>query len=213
VALSIEDSGIGMDEEVLKRIFEPFFTTKPVQEGTGLGLFVVYGIVKSHKGAITVSSEPGKGSLFRVFFPKAKAKIMEEKAAPVTIPLGNENVLFVDDEEFIAVSVRNLLEHLGYKVIALTDSREALICFREAPSQFDIAIIDQTMPYMTGATLAREMIKIRPDIPVILCSGHGHEISLEQLKEIGIRHFLPKPSTIREMAEIVRIALDQRKRA
>jgi len=211
LVLSVRDSGVGMDEEIQKRIFEPFFTTKPLQEGTGLGLFVVYGIVKNHKGTITVSSEPGKGSLFRVFIPRADAMVTEEKeVSRATIPRGNESVLFVDDEEIIVASMRNVLEHLGYKVLALADSREALVRFREAPAQFDIAILDQTMPHMTGDALAQKMIGIRPDIPIILCSGHGHQFTAEKAREMGI-HFLEKPTTMREIAEIVRIALDQRK--
>ena len=129
LVLSVKDTGSGMDEEVKKRIFEPFFTTKPVGEGTGLGLSVVYGIVKSHKGGITVYSEPGKGSIFKVYLPKVDTGVSVEAETPKPIPRGNERILFVDDEEMIVNSVRNMLQHLGYKVTALMDSRGGIEAF------------------------------------------------------------------------------------
>ena len=173
--LSVKDTGSGMDEEIKKRIFEPFFTTKPVGEGTGLGLSVVYGIVKNHKGGITVYSEPGKGSVFKVYLPRVDpgVSVAPETPKPIPIPRGNERILVVDDEEFIVNSVRNMLQHLGYKVTALMDSQEALKLFSEKPSQFDLVMTDQTMPFMTGEDLGKEFMRIRPDIPIILCTGYS----------------------------------------
>ena len=210
VVLSVKDTGSGMDEEVRKRIFEPFFTTKPVGEGTGLGLPVVYGIVKSHRGSITVYSEPGKGSVFKVHLPKADTGVSEKAEAFKPLPTGNERILFVDDEEMIVHSVRNMLEHLGYKVTALMDSQEALKLFSEKPSEFDLVITDQTMPFMTGVDLGKELVAIRPDIPVILCTGYSDLISSEKATDMGFRGFIMKPFTLREGAELVRRVLEQK---
>ncbi len=208
VVLSVKDTGCGMAEEVRKRIFEPFFTTKPVGEGTGLGLSVVYGIVKSHRGNVTVYSEPGRGSIFRVYLPKADTGVGVEAEAPKPVPRGRERILFVDDEEIIVHSVRNMLEHLGYRVTALMDSEEALKLFSRDPGEFDVVMTDQTMPFMTGEDLGREMMRIRPDIPVILCTGYSDLISSEKARSIGFRGFIMKPFSMREGAELVRQVLD-----
>jgi CheY-like chemotaxis protein len=210
LVLSVKDTGCGMDEEIRKRIFEPFFTTKPSGEGTGLGLPVVYGIAKNHKGNITVYSEPGKGSIFRVYLPRADAGLSVKAEIVKPIPLGNERVLLVDDEEVIVNSVRNMLQHLGYKVTALMDSREALKLFSADPSQFDLVMTDQTMPLMTGEDLGREMMCIRAGIPVILCTGYSDLISSERAKAIGFEGFIMKPFTVREGAELVRRVLDKK---
>ena len=210
LVLSVKDTGSGMDEEVRKRIFEPFFTTKPVGEGTGLGLSVVYGIVKNHKGGITVYSEPGKGSIFKVYLPKVDTGASVAPETPKPIPRGNERILVVDDEEIIVNSVQNMLQHLGYKVTALMDSQEALKLFSEKPSEFDLVITDQTMPFMTGEDLGKELMRIRPDIPVILCTGYSDLISSEKATAMGFRGFIMKPFTVREGAELVRRVLDQK---
>jgi PAS domain S-box-containing protein len=211
LVLSVKDTGSGMDDEVKKRIFEPFFTTKPVGEGTGLGLSVVYGIVKTHRGGITVYSEPIKGSVFKVYLPKVDTGVAERAETPKPIPRGNERILILDDEEMIVNSVRNMLQHLGYQVTALMDNREALKLFSEKPSEFDLVITDQTMPFMTGEDLGKELMRIRPDIPVILCTGYSDLISSEKAMAKGFRGFIMKPFTVREGAELVRRVLDQRR--
>jgi CheY-like chemotaxis protein len=212
LVLSIKDTGSGMDEEVRRRIFEPFFTTKPVGEGTGLGLSVVYGIAKSHRGGITVYSEPGKGSVFRVYLPKVHTGVAERAETPKPIPRGNERILILDDEEMIVNSVRNMLQHLGYQVTALMDNREALKLFSERPSEFDLVITDQTMPFMTGEDLGKELMRIRPDIPVILCTGYSDMVSSEKAAAMGFRGFIMKPFNVREGAELVRRVLDEKQR-
>ncbi len=209
LVLSVKDTGSGMEREVRKRVFEPFFTTKPVGEGTGLGLAVAYGIVKSHKGNITVYSEPGRGSIFRVYLPKAETRVLEKAEAPKPIPEGKERILFVDDEEIIVRSMRNMLERLGYKVTTVTDSEEALKLFSAKSSEFDLVMTDQTMPGMTGEDLGKEFMRLRPDIPVILCTGYSDLVSSEKAMAMGFRGFIMKPFTLRESAELVRRVLDQ----
>jgi PAS domain S-box-containing protein len=209
LVLSIKDTGPGMSEEVKKRIFEPFFTTKPVGEGTGLGLSVAYGIVKSHGGNITVDSKPGKGSIFKVYLPMAGVHVSEKAEPAKPIPKGKERVLFVDDEEMIVQSMRNMLERLGYKVTTATDSENALRLFSAKPSEFDLVITDQTMPRMSGEDLGKKLMRIRPDIPVILCTGYSDLVSSEKATSIGFRGFLMKPFSLRESAELVRRVLDQ----
>jgi len=211
VILSVKDTGSGMDAEVKKRIFEPFFTTKSVGEGTGLGLSVVYGIVKGHRGNITVYSEPGKGSIFMVYLPKVDTASVEEAEVLKPLPRGKERILFVDDEEIIVNSVRNMLEHLGYKVTTLMDSEEALKLFSANPWQFDLVMSDQTMPFMTGEDLGREMMRIRPDIPIVLCTGYSDIISSEKAKAFGFRGYIMKPFSVREGAELMRQVLDQKR--
>jgi two-component system CheB/CheR fusion protein len=209
LVLSVKDTGPGMDPEVKNRIFEPFFTTKPTGEGTGLGLSVVYGIVKSHKGGITVATEPGKGSVFQVFLPQADRGISMQAESPQPIVGGNERILFVDDEELIVISVQSMLQGLGYKVTAVTNSRDALRLFSENPSQFDLVITDYVMPLMTGEALAEEMMRIRSDVPVVLCTGYNELISSEKVTAMGFRALIMKPFTVREGAELVRRVLEK----
>ena len=207
--LSVQDTGSGMDKKTLDRIFEPFFTTKSGSDGTGLGLSVVHGIIKKHGGAIKVHSSPGTGSTFETFFPIINT-IAEEAPSPKMAPkTGTEHILFVDDEESMVDAAREILEALGYSVSPFTSSLEALNAFWADPYSYDLIITDQTMPKLTGLTLAKEMIRRRPDIPVVLCTGYSRHVSAESAAEAGIRRFCMKPFTIARIAEAVRSALDE----
>jgi CheY-like chemotaxis protein len=206
--LTVADTGHGMSREVRERIFDPFFTTKGSSEGTGMGLAVVYGIVKSYGGAIKVESEPGKVSVFQIFFPMFNVAVTPETEAVEPVPGGSEQILFVDDEQVLAKMGQNILQNLGYKVVAKTNSVEALETFRAQPDRFDLVITDQTMPHMTGETLARELVRIRKDIPIILCTGFGKAILEERARAVGIREFITKPFAIRQLAQSIRMVLD-----
>ena len=208
--LTVSDTGSGMEEKVINRIFEPYYTTKQKNGGTGMGLAVVHGIVKSHGGVITVYSKPGKGSTFNVFLPKfesaegaEEAQIRREK-----IQKGKEHILFIDDEPAIVDIGKGMLEHLGYTVQVRTSPIEALSAFRALSDKFDLIISDMTMPKMTGDELAKELMAIRPDIPIILCTGFSEHMNEEKAKAIGVRKFVMKPFIMREMAEAVRQVLD-----
>lgn len=206
--LTVTDTGEGMDREIMERIFEPFFTTKERSEGTGMGLAVVHGIVRNHGGAITVYSEVGKGSTFNVFFPRIKSAIARESIASMDIPRGKERILLVDDEEPVLRSERTMLESLGYKVVALGKSDEALKLFRAQPQEFNLVITDQTMPTMTGSELSRKLLQIRSDISIILCTGFSEIMDEDKARTKGIREFVMKPFTTKEMAETIRRVLD-----
>jgi PAS domain S-box-containing protein len=205
--LSAADTGLGIPPAVLERIFEPFFTTKKSGEGSGLGLSVVHGIVKAHDGAITVSSVPGRGTKFTIFLPRIMPPAGAKTYAEADVPKGTERVLFVDDEVLQTKAISRLLGHLGYQVTALNDPVEALGTFRQAPASFDLVILDQTMPRMTGGQLATEMLKLRPAIPIILCTGFSEGLSEQQAAALGIRAFLWKPFSLREIALMIRRVL------
>jgi len=209
VMLSVEDNGSGIDPEIIEQIFDPFFSTKNKSEGTGMGLSVVHGIVKTCKGSIQVDSTLGQGSLFKVYLP---AFDQLEKPLPSVKPSivgGTECILFVDDESSQAEMAVEMLEYLGYQVVSLTDSMEALEKFQQQPDKFDLVITDLTMPKMTGKDLTRELIKIRPDIPVILSSGYTESISLEKAKQLGVRDYLMKPIAMKDLASSIRKILDK----
>lgn len=210
VKLGISDAGHGMDSVIVDRIFDPFFTTKKVGEGTGMGLAAVHGIVTSHGGAITVDSRLGKGTTFNVYIPKIKSVSAQETQLLQEIPGGDESILYVDDEEKIVILGRRILKKLGYKVTVRTNGMEALELFRTDPLRFDLVITDQTMPKMTGDVLARELMVIRPDIPVILCTGFSHTVTAEKAREIGIKEYLMKPIIPRVLGETVRRVLDEK---
>jgi PAS domain S-box-containing protein len=207
--LTVTDTGTGMDEGVKKRIFDPFFTTKKVGEGTGMGLAVVHGIVAAHNGLITVHSEPGKGSSFSILIPKTKEKVVLEGEPLSTVAGGRERILFIDDEDTIVEMTSALLEGLGYEVSSFTDPHDALAAFSRTPHDFDLVITDQTMPKMTGAMLANKVKAIRPDIPVMLCTGYSQTVSAEQAKSQGIEGYAMKPLVKREMAEAIHKVLGQ----
>jgi PAS domain S-box-containing protein len=208
VQIVVEDSGPGMSRDVMKRIFDPFFTTRPMAEGMGMGLTVVYGIVKSLHGAVVVESEPGAGSTFRVFLPKARTETRSESLQPDQSPNGTERVLFIDDEDTLAELGQATLERLGYTVTAVTDSMKALKLFSADPSQFDLVITDQSMPKLTGLHLAWKLLQIRNNIPIILCTGHSDGVSPENAKEAGVTEYLTKPLAREELAATVRRVLD-----
>jgi two-component system cell cycle sensor histidine kinase/response regulator CckA len=207
--LTVSDAGIGIAPDIMDRIFDPFFTTKKPSEGTGLGLSVVHGIVKSYHGAITVESEMGKGTEFHVYLPLLKETgEKREVGAVADITGGKECILFVDDEEMLVELGKSMLTGLGYDVIGKTSSLEALELFRARPERFDLVITDMTMPNMTGIELARELMCIRPGIPVILCTGFSEAITPEKAKALGLREFIMKPIIKNQIAEAIRRNLD-----
>jgi CheY-like chemotaxis protein len=172
----------------------PYFTTKDQGEGRGLGLAVVHGIVKSHEGAIKVESTPGKGTTVEVCFPLAEPEIVKESSGFEQVPTGNERILLVDDEPSVIQMSGQTLERLGYRVTTAASSTETLELFREDPGQFDLVISDMTMPKMTGKDLARELMAVRPDIPVILCTGFSEFISETEAETLGIKALITKPN-------------------
>jgi PAS domain S-box-containing protein len=207
--MSVCDTGHGMTSEVLERIFDPYFTTKDKGKGTGLGLAVVHGIVMSHKGGIYAESEPGKGTCFHVYFPRIEQKKeLTDTETVQTFPTGHERVLFVDDEQDLVQIAAQMLFHLGYEVTTRMSSNEALGLFRANPQRFDLVITDMTMPNMTGDTLAKALMKIRPDIPIILCTGFSERISEEKAKALGIKEFVMKPLAMNDLARRIRKVLD-----
>jgi PAS domain S-box-containing protein len=209
VRLTVRDSGPGMSAEVLPRIFDPYFTTKEQGEGTGLGLAVVHGIVETHDGFILVHSAPGQGASFEVYLPALRPLGPTAPAVAGDMPAGCERILLVDDEVALVEIGRLSLERLGYRVVAVGDSRKALALFRQAPGEFDLVITDLTMPHLTGDRLAAELLAIRPGLPVILSTGYSAGISKANAQALGIREFVQKPLVIRELAETVRRVLDE----
>jgi CheY-like chemotaxis protein len=198
-----------MESSIKERIFDPYFTTKKVGEGTGMGLAVVQGIIKSHGGVISVYSEPGQGTAFHIFLPKIAGEIAHEVPADESTSGGTESILFVDDEAILAELGRELLASLGYRVTARTSSQDALNVFRSAPQAFDLVITDMTMPGLTGKELAMELLTIRPDIPIIICTGFSELINEKQAMEYGIREFIMKPYSSKSLNGTIRKVLDK----
>jgi len=203
IRLMVKDTGCGMTPEATERIFDPFFTTKRVGEGTGMGLSVVHGIIKSHGGTILVESSPGMGSAFSVFLPTMETEAADQANQAQLVITGNARILFVDDEDFQADIGKRMLERLGYRVTARTSSVEALDLFRQTPDEFDLVITDMTMPDMTGDVLARNLISIRPDIPIIVCTGYSEKINSDIVKEIGIKELAMKPVVMQDIARMI----------
>lgn len=207
--LKVRDTGQGMPPEVLERIFEPYYTTKKQGSGSGLGLAVVHGIVQSHGGTITVDSEPGRGTLFQVYLPMIPETTASETPEKDRVPTGNERILLVDDEESIVTLGKELLERLGYKVVTCTGSLQAMELFGTARDEFDLVISDMTMPDMSGTELAEELKSLRPDIPIILCTGFSQRISEQEATRMGIKALLMKPILRSEIARTIRQVLEQ----
>jgi signal transduction histidine kinase/ligand-binding sensor protein/ActR/RegA family two-component response regulator len=210
--LFVSDTGPGIEEAVIGKIFDPFFTTKDVGKGTGMGLSVVHGIVEEHGGRILVDSKLGYGTTFKIYLPVSKSESEIEPKDFDPIPEGTENLLVVDDDKDLLKIERHLLLDLGYTVTAKTSPIEALEVFRDQPNSFDVIILDQTMPEMTGDDLAKEILNIRPETPIILCTGYSNLITEEKAKEIGITEFCMKPVDKRKLAEMVRKVLDEKTR-
>ena len=208
VYLVICDTGTGMEPDIISRIFEPYFTTKGQSEGTGLGLSVVHGIVKSHNGVIHVESVPGQGTSFHIYLPEIRSETKISKpTAPACPQKGTERILLVDDEPQLVKMTHVMLENLGYKVTSTESSMDALELFRLNQDQFDIIITDQTMPKMSGVELTKKIWAIRPDIPIILCTGYSSLISKETATAIGIKNFVSKPINRVDLANMLRDAL------
>ncbi|WP_447969049.1 PAS domain S-box protein [Nitrospira sp. M1] len=202
--LTIRDTGPGIPPEILDRIFDPFFTTKDAGDGVGLGLSVVHGILSNHNGGIIVDSVLGKGTTFTIFLPELNVTSVEERSNEVSLKIGaGERILFVEDEESIAHLGKEILKQLGYNVRVETQSVAALKVFCEAPEDFDLVITDQTMPNMTGEVLSQELLRRRPDIPIILCTGYSPGMTPEKARDLGIRAFLWKPLLLHDLSETI----------
>jgi nitrogen-specific signal transduction histidine kinase/ActR/RegA family two-component response regulator len=209
--IKVSDTGTGIEPHIIEKIFEPYFTTKRPDEGTGMGLALVQGIVDSFGGKILVDSKIGRGTIFTLYFPTCKSGDANPQHDLKEVPKGQERILLVDDEVSIVKVASRILGQLGYSVTSTTKSLEALEIFQKNPSNFDLVISDVTMPDMTGDELARKLIQIRPDIVVVLSTGYSKKISKRQLQDIGVKAFMSKPIVKAEMAKVVRGVLDEAK--
>lgn len=205
--LEVNDSGHGIEPEIMEQIFTPFFTTKKTGQGSGMGLSVAHGIVSNHRGSMTVRSKPGETS-FRIYFPVATPELSDKRDEPAQILRGNEEILLVDDEQAIVKSALRTLKSLGYRATGCSTPAEALKIFAERPESFDLVITDLTMPSMLGTELARELTLIRPEIPIILLTGYGHSVDEAEAESAGIRKTLQKPAYRKDLAKAIREVLD-----
>ncbi len=214
IRLAVKDTGYGMAPEVLKRVFEPYYTTKEKGVGTGLGLSMVHGITKNCGGTVILESNVGNGTSIYVYLPRTNTDqaLKKTKKGPMAqpAPTGVGRILFVDDEPELVALSRKILEHLGYQVVTKNNGIDALKEFKEKPNHFDVVVTDMTMPKMTGEKLAQELISIRPDIPIILCTGFNEQINEQKAKAIGIKAFLMKPLTVNQLAKTVRAVLGKK---
>lgn len=210
IRLMVQDNGRGMTPDILEKIFDPYFTTKDIGQGTGMGLAVVYGIVKRCDGAVRVTSELGLGTTVEVLFPLYEGAVNAAAKASEGLPERGkgERILFVDDEVSMVNLFKQHLDRMGYDVTGMTDSRSALECFGADPQQYDLVITDLAMPHMAGDEMAARMLALRPDIPILLCTGHSDDIDEKRAKELGIRGFLMKPLNRKKLAETVLKLLD-----
>ncbi len=210
IRIRVSDNGCGIEPDLGDKIFDPYFTTKPKDKGTGLGLSISYGIVKNAGGHIAADSRPGEGSRFEVFLPVSETKecrgLDEHYDGP--LPCGSERILLVDDEKPVIEFEKQLLEKLGYFVTPLTDSQEAFEVFSRQPTAYDLLLTDQTMPKMSGMELVRKIRQIRPDMPVLLCTGYNEKLIHDKIHEAGIQALLIKPITGRDLAITLRQILD-----
>lgn len=212
--LEVSDTGVGMPKSVQSRIFEPFYTTKKPHGGTGMGLAVVHGIVREHKGHITVYSEPGKGTTFRIYLPQIVASAVKHvEQLQQQLPRGSEHILLVEDEDAVMELEQTMLENLGYQVSCCKSPIEAVKRVADDASRYDLVMTDMTMPKMNGAELAREVLREAPDMPVILCTGFSELINEEKAKILGIRRYVMKPLILRDIAITIREILDEDERA
>ena len=212
VCLTVSDTGTGIDKVITEKIFDPFFTTKAIGKGTGMGLSVIHGIVIRMGGAIQVHSKPGKGAQFQVYLPAEKSLLEEQVTnSNAEIQSGTEHILLIDDEEAILTMEKKLLERLGYQVTSQIISVEALEVFRANSNKFDLVITDMQMPNMSGDKLSAELVKINPDIPVLLCTGYNEAMSEEKAFSMGIKGFLLKPIVLKDLSQKIREVLDSNK--
>ena len=208
----VTDTGVGMPPDLVAKIFDPFFTTKEKGKGTGMGLSVVHGIVTKMNGCIQVNSSPGKGTEFNIYFPIKPEHLLsntEKTLFPPSLYPGTERILLVDDDEAILSMVKKALEIQGYNVTAKNKPREALKTFATTPDAFDMVISDMSMPGMSGDILAANMLELRPDVPILLCTGFSEKITPERAKKMGIKDLLMKPVLLPELAQTIRTILDE----
>lgn len=209
--ITVSDTGHGIEPDALNRIFDPYFTTKEPGEGTGMGLAVARGIIRNHNGTIRAYSEQGQGAAFHIYLPLVEVEVSEETTGKEQdLPTGDECILLIDDEQQLLSLGKQILGRLGYSVITRTSSLEALELFRKNPDQFDLVITDLTMPAMTGDKLGMELIKLRPDIPVILCSGSIEPTLKSRTKDLGAKAILMKPVEMKDLVNTVRNVLDEK---
>jgi len=206
--LSVADSGSGIDQKTMAKIFDPYFTTKEKGKGTGMGLAIVHGIVKGHGGAVRVESRADAGAVFHVYLPLAENSIAKQEEVFETLVYGSEHILLIDDEEMLLEMEKNMLELMGYRVTAMNCSRRALEYFCDHAGEVDLVVTDQTMPGMTGMDLARRILSLKADMPVILCTGYSPNISKRSVREIGIRNLAYKPLALEELSKIIRRTID-----
>jgi CheY-like chemotaxis protein len=211
IKITVSDTGTGIPKDIMDSIFEPYFTTKYEGEGTGMGLAMVHGIVESYGGKIFVSSELGKGTVFTIYLPVTEKKETYESSESENLLKGTERILLIDDELPIVKLSQRVLESLGYQVTTQTNSIEALELFESKPEHFDLVITDMTMPGLTGDKLAKTMLEIRPELPIILCSGYSKKLSVNPILVSHIKAVLNKPITKINLAQTVREVLDKTK--
>ncbi|PCI28099.1 MAG: hypothetical protein COB67_07130 [SAR324 cluster bacterium] len=209
IKLGLSDTGVGIAPDIMEQIFDPYFTTKPLGEGTGMGLAVVHGVIKKHQGAILVKNNPLAGVSFEIYLPVIQAAVSEFQQVNSSKPQGQESILVVDDEPAISKMTEILLTRLGYFVESTVSSREALDKIEKDPYAYDLVLTDQTMPYLTGDQLAEKILTLRPELPIILVTGYGQDISVQRAKKIGFYDLLIKPVMDNELAQVIRSALDQ----